>query len=106
MDCQLFWEEVKNQNQPKTQNSTCCGANTRNRQAVNDLQDKEATSGELATKTVKAVTEERERERERDARGAESRSSLGISYEKAAAEAINKVKQDLATKEIEQMLKQ
>ena len=66
MDCQLFWEEVKNQNQPKTQNSTCCGANTRNRQAVNDLQDKEATSGELATKTVKAVTEERERERERE----------------------------------------
>ena len=32
--------------------------------------------------------------------------SLEINYEKAAAEAINKVKQDLATKEIEQRLKQ
>ena len=32
--------------------------------------------------------------------------SLEISYERAAAEAINKVKQDLATKEIEQRLKQ
>ena len=32
--------------------------------------------------------------------------SLEINYERAAAEAINKVKQDLATKEIEQRLKQ
>ena len=37
---------------------------------------------------------------------AEAGSSLEINYEKAAAEAINKVKQDLATKEIEQRLKQ
>ena len=37
---------------------------------------------------------------------AETRNSLEINYEKAAAEAINKVKQDLATKEIEQRLKQ
>ena len=37
---------------------------------------------------------------------AEARNSLEIDYEKAAAEAINKVKQDLATKEIEQRLKQ
>ena len=34
------------------------------------------------------------------------RNALEINYEKAAAEAINKVKQDLATKEIEQRLKQ
>ena len=32
--------------------------------------------------------------------------SLKINYEKAAAEAINKVKQDLATKEIEKRLRQ
>ena len=37
---------------------------------------------------------------ESDAGGAESRSSLGINHEKAAAVAINKVKQDLAIKEI------
>ena len=37
---------------------------------------------------------------------ATARKALEINYEKAAAEAINKVKQDLATKEIEQRLKQ
>ena len=36
----------------------------------------------------------------------EAKNSLEINYEKAAAEAINKVKQNLATKEIEQRLKQ
>ena len=38
--------------------------------------------------------------------GATTKSFLGKNYEKAAAEAINKVKQDLATKDIEQRLKQ
>ena len=56
---------------------------------------KEATSGEFITKTVKAVTHVRGTGR------AETRRSLGINYEPAAAEAINKVKQNLATKEIE-----
>ena len=37
---------------------------------------------------------------------AENKNPLAINYKKAAAEAINKVKQDLATKEIEQRLKQ
>ena len=37
-------------------------------------------------------------------RGAETRGPLVINYEKAAAEAINRVKQDLATKEIEHRL--
>ena len=37
---------------------------------------------------------------------AEVGNSLEINYEKDAAEAINKVKQDLATKEIEQRLRQ
>ena len=36
----------------------------------------------------------------------ENKNPLDINYEKAAAEAINKVKQDLATREIEQRLKQ
>ena len=61
---------------------------------------KAAACGELSTKTVKAVTQVR------DAGGAETMSSLEINYEKAAAEAINRVKQDLAIKEIEQRLKQ
>ena len=42
----------------------------------------------------------------KDVTGAEMKISLEINYEKAAADAINKVKQDLATKEIEQPLKQ
>ena len=37
---------------------------------------------------------------------AETRNSLETNYEKAPAEAINKVKQGLATKKIEQRLKQ
>ena len=36
----------------------------------------------------------------KDATGAETRNSLEINYERTAAEAINKVKQDLATKDI------
>ena len=42
----------------------------------------------------------------KDATGAEKRNSLEINYERAATETINKVRQDLATKEIEQRLKQ
>ena len=49
---------------------------------------------------MKAMTEEK------DTGGAVLGNSLGMNYEKAAAEAINKMKQDLATKEIEQKLKQ
>ena len=63
------------------------------------MQSKEAASGELPTKTVKAVAQVN------DAAGAETRSPLVINYEKAAADAINRSKQDLATKEIEQRLK-
>ena len=76
------------------------GQITKNRQAENNLQNMEVTSGELTTKSMKAMTEER------DAGRAESRISLGINCEKAAAEVLNKVKQDLATKEIEQRLNQ
>ena len=60
----------------------------------------EAPGAELPTKTVKAVTQVN------SAKEATARNALEINYEKAAAEAINKVKQDLATKEIEQRLKQ
>ena len=62
----------------------------------------EQASAELPTKTVKAVVQVK------NAIEAENRNPLEINFEKAApaAEAINKVKQDLATKEIEQRLKQ
>ena len=60
----------------------------------------EPPSAELPTKTVKAVTQVN------SAIEATARNALEINYKKAAAEAINKVKQDLATKEIQQRLKQ
>ena len=72
----------------------------RNRQAEFDTKNSESPSAELLTKTVKAVTQVK------NAMETEARNSLEINYENAAAEAINKVKQDLATKEIEQRLNQ
>ena len=60
MDCPLFWEAVKNQSHPKHKLALAALQNTRNRQAENDLQTKEALSGELETKTVKAMTEMRD----------------------------------------------
>ena len=60
----------------------------------------EAPSTELPTKTVKAVTQVN------STIEATARNALEKNYEKMASEAINKVKQDLATKEIEQRLKQ
>ena len=99
MDCPLFWEAVKNHGHPKHKLRLAAVQNTRNRQAENDLQSKKAANGELPTKTIKALAQVK------DAVGAEIRSPLVINYEKAAAEAINRVKQDLATKEIEQRLK-
>ena len=74
--------------------------NQRNRQIEFETKNSEAQSAELPTKTVKAVTQVN------SAIEATARNSLEINYEKAAAESINKVKQDLATKEIEQRLKQ
>ena len=59
-----------------------------------------APSTELPTKTKKAVTHVI------GAIESTAGNSLEINYEKAATEAINKVKQDLAAKEIEQRLKQ
>ena len=49
---------------------------------------------------MKAVTQVK------TAKETEARNSLEINYEKVAAEAINKVKQEIATEEIEQRLKQ
>ena len=54
----------------------------------------------MPTKTVKAVTQVN------CAIEATARNAQEINYEKAAAEAINKVKHDLATKDIDQRLKQ
>ena len=70
MECPLFWEAAKNQNQPKHKLALTAMQNTRNIQAENDLNDKEAASGELSTKTVRAVTQNK------DATGAEKRKEL------------------------------
>ena len=94
----MFWEAVKNQGHPKHKLASAAVQNTRNRQSENDLQSKEAANVELPTKTVNTVAQVK------DAVGAETRGPLVINCEKAAAEAINRVKQDLATKEIEQRL--
>ena len=68
----------------------CSFPKNRNRQAEKNLHNKEVASCELSKKTVKAVTQVK------DATGAETKNSLEINYEKAAA--INKIKQDLAPK--------
>ena len=91
---------MKNQSHPKHKLAMAAVQNTRNRQAELDTKSSEAPSAELPSKTVKVVAQVKK------AIEAETRNSLEINYEKAAAEAINKVKQDLATKEIEQRLKQ
>ena len=54
MECPLFWEAVKNQNHPNHKLALAAVQNTRNRQAENDLNNKEAAGGELSTQTVKA----------------------------------------------------
>ena len=74
--------------------------NTRNRQAEFETRNSEEPNAELPMKTVKAVTQVI------NAMVTMTRKSPEINFERAAAEAINKVKQDLATKEIEQRLKQ
>ena len=48
---------MKNQSHPKHKLALAAVQNTRNRQAENDLKSKEATIGELSTKTVKAATQ-------------------------------------------------
>ena len=90
---------MKNQSHHKHKLALAAVQNTRNRQAEFDTKNKKAPSAELPTKTVKAVVQVK------NAIEAENRNPLEIKYEKAAAEAINKVKQDLATKELEQRLK-
>ena len=96
MDCSLFWEAVKNQSHPKHKLALAAVQNQRNRQTEFETKNSEALGSELPTKTVKAVTQVN------SAIEATARNALEINYEKAAAEAINKVKQGLATKEIEQ----
>ena len=100
MDCPLFWEAVKNQSHPKHKLALAAVQNQRNRQTEFETKNLEAPSTELPTKTVKAVKQVN------SAMEATARNGLEINYEKAASEAINKLKQDLATKEIEQRLKQ
>ena len=96
----MFWEAVKNQSHPKHKLALAAVQNQRNRQPEFETKKLEAPSTELPKKTVKAVTQVN------SARETTARNALEINYEKAASEVINKVKQDLATNEIEQRLKQ
>ena len=91
MNCPLCWEAVKIHNHPNHKLALAALKNTLRRQAVNGLQTKYVTKIELSTKSVKAVTKETEC-REQISKYA------GNEYLKTEAEAINKVKQDLATK--------
>ena len=100
MDCPLFWKAVKNQSHPKHKLALAAVQNQRNRQTEFETKNSEAPSAELPTTTVKAVTQVS------SAMEAKAMKSLEINYERAGAETINKVKQDLATKEIVQRLKQ
>ena len=61
-DCRLFCEALNNQNHPKHKLALAAVQNTRERQAEIDLQNKDAISSELSTKSVKAVPEERDAE--------------------------------------------
>ena len=99
MDCPLFWEAVKDQSHPKHKLALAAVQNQRNRQNEFESRKLGAPSTELPTKTVKAVTHVN------GAKESAAGNSLEINYEKAATEAIVKVKQDLAAKEIEQRLK-
>ena len=98
-DCPLFWEAVKDQSHPKHNLALAAVQNQRNRQNEIESRNLGAPSTEWPTKTVKAVTHVN------GAIESAARDSLEINYEKAATEAIAKVKQDLAAKEIEQRLK-
>ena len=100
MDYLLFWEAVNNQSHSKHKLALAAVQNTRNRQAEFDAKNSEAPIAELTTKTVKAVAQVKNSIED------ETRNSLEINYEKAAAEDINKDKHELATKKIEQRLKQ
>ena len=100
MDCPLFWKAVKNQSHPKHKLALAAVQNQKNRQTEFETKNPETPSVELPTKTVKTVTQVS------SAMEAKAMNSLEINYERAAAKAINKGKQDLATKEIEQRLKQ
>ena len=100
MDCPLFWEAVKDQSHPKHKLALAAVQNQRNRQNEFETKNLGAPSTELPTKTVKAVTQVN------STLEATAWSTLEINFEKAAAEAINKVKQNLAAKKIEQRLKQ
>ena len=70
---------------------------------VNTRSNKEQMTEEKLTTIGKTEVESDRGER---CRGATTKGSLEINYEKAAADAINQMKQELATKEIERGLKQ
>ena len=85
---------MKNQKNPKHKLMLTAVQNTTRRKAERDLQNKKVINNESSTKSVKAVT------KEKDTKWTATKGALEINYQKAAADAINKVKQGLATKEI------
>ena len=85
---------------PETQVLHKLAQNIRNRQSENDFQNKDVIKDELSRKSVKVVTEEKEPKR------IEAKGTVGRNYKKTAANAKNKVKQDVATKEAGQGLRQ
>ena len=60
MDCPLFWEAVKNQNQPKHNLVLVVVHNKRNRQTERDSQNKDVINNELSTISVKEVTKKKD----------------------------------------------
>ena len=92
---QFFWEAVKNQSHPINKLALAAVQNTSNRQAEFETRNSEAPKAEIPTKTVKAVTQIN------NAMDTMAKKFLETKFERASAEAINKVKHDLATKEIE-----
>ena len=91
---------MKNQNQPEDKLALAAVQNTRNRQTESDLQNTDVMKDELSMKSGAAVAEVKE------TKGAEGKGTLKMKYQKATADSINKVNQDLATKAIEQRLRQ
>ena len=99
-DCPLFWEARKIENHPKQKLALVAVQKTRSRQAENDWQNKDLNRDKLLTKSKKAVTKDME------SYETDPKRMLETSYQKTGANAINKMKYDLATKVSELMLRQ
>ena len=95
MDCSLFWEAVKNQSHPKHKVALAAVQNQRNRQTEFETKKFGGTECGITDQDGEVCNACQQ-----------CHGGQGHEFSGAAAEAINKVKQDLATKEIEPRLKQ